>query len=201
MLKHLESVFIIFEYHANSGPIDALTKITSLYREYLGEVVQTTNVCHHHAYPTNMFLAKLLSDRQPNCAVTFNHLDLVTDEMVIPSSLAFNTVEGYNLRTGKLPGVTDKSKSNNAISVTFDSSCTQLSQYVKKAIDIETLSLRACEDGLSIFQYKEGINWKEVHFQKAQTEFTVLSTRRLSAEELFGLETELVQLRIQHNFV
>ena len=66
-------------------------------------------------------------------------------------------------------------KEQLAISVTFDSNCAQLIQHVKEAI--KTLSLRACEDGLRMFQYKEGINWKEMYAQKALKEFTVISTR------------------------
>ena len=91
MLKHLDPVFVVFEYHANGGPIDALGKILEFSGQYgghLNALTQIASICCHHKYPTILFLAKYLPDPQSRCEVQFHRAQATTDEMVLPSRLA-----------------------------------------------------------------------------------------------------------------
>ena len=114
--KQMDPVYVVFEYHANGGPLDVFAKVAEFsgqYRSHLVELSQIATHCHHHSYPSGLFLAKYTPDAETHCVITFHRSQLVTDEMVLPARLAYDTVEGHNLRTGRLPGVSSTSSGNN----------------------------------------------------------------------------------------
>ena len=181
------------------------------YRGHLSALTQISSMGCHHKYPTVLFMAKYLPDLQSCCEVRFHRAQVTTDEIVLPSRLAYHTAEGHNLRTGKLPGIAstatgnngwfnmDMSKSNQALSINFASNCPQSVCQVKGVIQF--LFRQATADELSMFQYKEGIDWVTYHARGLQHEYTVLSVQHIGEDELLGLAAELVRFGIQHYFV
>ena len=137
--------------------------------------------------------------------------ELPSDELIIPTRIAFETIEGRDLRQGRFPGIvetnttsngcynSDKSKSSVPLTIKYQTESSLQRLKVREIVDGLLKETNGLQD--TQFQIKEGVDWRRLcKFQEVAT-FTVMSVRHLNEQERVALATELMAYRIKYFFL
>jgi len=132
----------------------------------------------------------------------------ISDELIMPTRIAFEVMEGRDLRQGQFPGIietntmsngcynADKSKGSIPLTIKFQQQSALQMLKVRGVVDSLLQETSAVQD--TQFQIKEGIDWHRLHKAGETTSFTVMSTRHLDDNERTSLALELMSFKIKY---
>ena len=137
--------------------------------------------------------------------------DSITDELIMPTRIAFENFGGKELRQGRYPGIcetntspngcynSDKSKRSVPVTIKYDRNTGLSITKVREEIE---LLLQQSDTSQDIqFQLKEGVDWNRMQKLRENADWTVMSTRHLSDQDRLSLAQELMSFRIKYFFL
>ena len=211
-----QSVFFIYECHANTGPGEIAAKVFDTCNKHITAVkeirqITDTRTLTYQRYPTVLYIVKMSQFDNGNPSIHWRVPELPSDEFIIPTRIAFETSDGRDLRQGRFPGIvetnttsngcynSDKSKSSIPLTIKYQTESSLQRLKVRETIEGLLKETSGLQD--TQFQIKEGIDWRRLcKFQEVAT-FTVMSVRHLNDQERVALATELMAYRIKYFFL
>ena len=208
------TAILIFECHANTGPVEIAAKIFDTCHKHIAavrEIRQLTEAIKYQKYPTVLYLVTMNYSDDNRPKIIWKIPDIISDELIFPARIAYEIPDRKDLRQGYLPGIMETStapngcynsdKSKGSIPLTIEFQQNSALQRCKIREVIETLIRETSVLQDTQFQVKEGVDWPRLQrFKEAET-FTVMSTRHLSDQERTSLASELMSYRIKFYFL
>ena len=137
--------------------------------------------------------------------------DSISDELLMPSRIAYENFGGKELRQGRYPGIcetstlpngcynSDKSKGSVPLTVKYDKNASLPMTKIREEIELLLQQSDISQD--TQFQIKEGVDWNRMQKLRETATFTVMSTRHLGDQERISLAQELMSFKIKYFFL
>ena len=218
VMKSLEvmqqTVFLIYECHANTGPVEIAAKVFDTCHRHISavkEIKQLTDPIKYQKYSTVLYSVKMDSSTNHSTMLEWQLPDLISDELLMPTRLAFENFGGKELRQGRYPGICETSsspngcynsdKSKGSVPVTIKYNKTAGLAIIKIPEEIGLLIQQSDTSQDTQFQVKEGVDWNRMQRLKETADWTVMSTRHLNDQNRLSLAQELMSFRIKYYFL
>ena len=208
------TAILIFECHANTGPVEIAAKIFDTCHKHIAavrEIRQLTDAIKYQKYPTILYLVTMNYSDDNRPKIVWKIPDTISDELILPARIAYEIPDGKDLRQGYLPGImevstapngcynSDKSKGSIPLTIKFQQNSALQRCKIREVIETLIRETSVFQD--TQFQVKEGVDWPRLHRFKEVETFTVMSTRHLSDRERTSLASELMSYRIKFYFL
>ena len=209
-----QTAILIYECHANTGPVEISTKVFDTCSRYITavrEIRQITEPIKYQRYPTVLYLVRMNFLDNTTPIILWKVPDTFSDELILPARLAYEVPKGRELRKGQYPGIaetntssngcynSDRSKGSVPLTVKYQPNSGMQMHKVRETIESLLEEASILQD--TQFQIKEGIDWHRLYKFGETTSFTVMSTRHLSDQERTLLASELMSFRIKYFFL
>ena len=128
------TAILIFECHANTGPVEIAAKIFDTCHKHIAavrEIRQLTDAIKYQKYPTILYLVTMNYSDDNRPKIVWKIPDTISDELILPARIAYEIPDGKDLRQGYLPGImevstapngcynSDKSKGSRPLTIKF----------------------------------------------------------------------------------
>lgn len=107
-----QSAIFIYECHANTGPGEIAAKVFDTCNKYISavrEIRQITDPIKYQRYPTILYLVTMNYLESRNPIIIWKVPDFPSDELIVPTRIAYESLDGRELRQGKFPGIVETS--------------------------------------------------------------------------------------------
>ena len=209
-----QTVFFIYECHANTGPVEIAAKVFDTCHKHIGsvkEIRQLTDPLRYQKYLTVLYLVKMewLSER--STIIEWQLPGFISDELLMPARLAFENSGGVELRQGRCPGIcetntlpngchnSDRSKGSTPVTIKYTKAAGLAISNIRNEIDSLMRQSDTSQD--TQFQIKEGVDWNRMQKFKETADWTIMSTRHLNDQGRLLLAQELMSFRIKYYFL
>ena len=218
VMKSLEvmqqTVLFIYECHANTGPVEIAAKVFDTCHRHITavkEIKQLTDTLKYQKYSTVLYSVKMDSSTNHSTMLEWQLPDSVSDELLMPTRLAFENFGGKELRQGRYPGIcetssspngcynSDRSKGSVPVTIKYDKTAGLAITRIREEIDLLLQQSDTSQD--TQFQVKEGVDWNRMQRLRENADWTVMSTRHLNDQNRLSLAQELMSFRIKYYFL
>jgi hypothetical protein len=165
-----QTAILIYECHANTGPVEISAKVFDTCSRYLPavrEIRQITEPIKYQRYPTILYLIRMNFHDNITPIIIWKVPDYFSDELILPARLAYEVPKGRELRQGQFPGIaetntssngcynSDRSKGSVPLTVKFQPNSVLQMLKVRETVESLLEEANALQD--TQFQIKEGI--------------------------------------------
>ena len=209
-----QTVFFIYECHANTGPVEIAAKVFDTCHKHIGavkEIRQLTDPLKYQKYFTVLYCVQMEWSPERSTVIEWQLPDLISDELLMPARLAFENCGGIELRQGRCPGIcetisspngcynSDKSKGSAPVTIKYNKTAGLAINHIREEIELLMRQSDISQD--TQFQIKEGVDWNRMHRLKETADWTIMSTRHLNDQSRLLLAQELMSFRIKYYFL
>ena len=209
-----QTVFFIYECHANTGPVEIAAKVFDTCHKHIGavkEVRQLTDPLKYQKYFTVLYCVQMEWSPECSTVIEWQLPDSISDELLMPARLAFENSGGIELRQGRCPGISettsspngcynsDKSKGSAPVTIKYNKTAGLAITHIREEIELLMRQSDISQD--TQFQIKEGVDWHRMHRLRETAEWTIMSTRHLNGQSRLLLAQELMSFRIKYYYL
>ena len=209
-----QTVFFIYECHANTGPVEIAAKVFYTCHKHIGavkEIRQLTDPLKYQKYSTVLYCVQMEWSTERSTIIEWQLPDVISDELLMPARLAFENCGGIELRQGRCPGIcetvsspngcynSDKSKGSAPVTIKYNKTAGLAINHIREEIELLMRQSDISQD--TQFQIKEGVDWNRMHRLKETADWTIMSTRHLNDQSRLLLAQELMSFRIKYYFL